>query len=86
MPSKRDILDFLKRIENGDVTLTPRDEPQAVFAGTVEYDADNSWSIGVFNDANQWDYIEWIATDGGERLEFRVPDRGSVNPPPLGGG
>lgn len=71
MLNEEKILKFLKNIETGEVKLTPRDEPQEVFAGTVEYDADNNWSLGIFNDANEWDYIEWVRSNTGEFIQFK---------------
>ena len=70
MTNERDILTFLKKIEAGDINLLPRTEPQEVYAGVVEYDAANRWSIAIFNDANEWDYIEWIKTSKGEFIQF----------------
>ncbi|MBL8261968.1 MAG: hypothetical protein JNM58_06035 [Xanthomonadaceae bacterium] len=68
--SKEEILAFLHAIESGDVVLTARVEPQFVYAGIVLYDASNGWQIAVFNDANAWDYIEWIVAADGRRLDF----------------
>lgn len=67
---EHDLLAFLKKIESGEINLVPKSEPQEVYAGVVEYDADNGWSIAVFNDANEWDYIEWIKTNKGELIQF----------------
>jgi len=50
--------------------LTPMQEPQWVYAGVVGYNASNGWRIAVFNDANEWDYIEWIAASDGRRVDF----------------
>lgn len=67
---KEEILLFLGAIESGEVVLIPRVEPQFVYAGIVVYDASNGWQIAVFNDANEWDYIEWIVADDGRWVEF----------------
>jgi len=72
MFDKHKILEFLHKIETGEVILMPRIEPQEVLAGTVKYDADNGWAIAVFNDANAWDYIEWLRTNDGEFIEYDV--------------
>lgn len=68
--SKEEIFSFLHAIESGEVVLTPRQEPQYVYAGVVGYDASNGWFIAVFNDANEWDYIEWIVASDGRRVDF----------------
>ncbi|MBS2018007.1 MAG: hypothetical protein JST00_34340 [Deltaproteobacteria bacterium] len=63
------ILAFLRSVERGEVTLAPETDPNAVYAGTVSYSASNGWRLAVFNDANVWDYIEWIEANG-ERVTF----------------
>ncbi len=68
--SKEDIFPFLRAIESGDIVLTPMQEPQWVYAGVVGYNASNGWRIAVFNDANEWDYIEWIVASDGRRVDF----------------
>jgi hypothetical protein len=68
--SKEDIFSFLHAIESGEIVLTPMQEPQWVYAGVVGYNASNGWRIAVFNDANEWDYIEWIAASDGRRVDF----------------
>jgi hypothetical protein len=49
-------------IEEGSVSLRPEHEPQDVYAGNVSYVASNGWRIVVYNDANEWDYIDNITT------------------------
>jgi hypothetical protein len=68
--SKQEILSFLHAIESGEIVLTPMQEPQWVYAGVVVYNASNGWRIAVFNDANEWDYIEWIVASDGRRVDF----------------
>ncbi|MBN9420769.1 MAG: hypothetical protein J0I12_35315 [Candidatus Eremiobacteraeota bacterium] len=63
-------LDFLQRIETGELTLEPVHCAQDVFAGDVEYLASNGWSLVVFNDANEWDYIERISSGDGRKIGF----------------
>lgn len=69
-PTEAECLEFLHQIERGELTLEPVHCAQDVFAGDVEYLASNGWSLVVFNDANEWDYIERIATNDGRRLNF----------------
>lgn len=68
--NKEEIFVFLHAIESGAIVLKPRQEPQYVYAGIVVYDASNGWVIAVFNDANEWDYIEWISASDGRRVDF----------------
>jgi hypothetical protein len=65
-----DILALLSAIEDGSVKLTPVGEPQLIYSGVVEYSASNGWRLAVFNDANEWDYLEWIESDDGRRVAF----------------
>lgn len=57
-------------IESGEIVLKPHREPQRVYAGTVGYEASNGWRIVIFNDANAWDYIEWITASDGTCVDF----------------
>jgi hypothetical protein len=64
--SEAEVMDFLKAVENGSVSLRPEYNPQDVYAGNVPYAASNGWHITIFNDVNEWDYIDEIQTsDGG---------------------
>jgi hypothetical protein len=72
--SEKAIRDFLRAIERGDVTLRPEVDPQEVYAGTVAYQASNGWRIAVFNDANEWDYIEQIVAADGRSVDFADSD------------
>ena len=67
---EQEIMDFLQRIEGGEIRLTPPHEPQAVYAGNVLYKASNGWEIVIFNDANVWDYIECLKTADGREIEY----------------
>jgi hypothetical protein len=67
---EQEIMDFLLRIEGGEIQLTPPHEPQKVYAGNVLYKASNGWEIVIFNDANVWDYIEYLKTDDGREIEY----------------
>ena len=68
--SEEEILLFLRSIERGEIRLDPTVEPQEVYAGCVEYLASNGWHITVFNDANEWDYIEEIIAADGRGADF----------------
>ena len=68
--SKEEIFSFLYAIESGEIVLTPHREPQWVYAGAVGYEASNGWRIVIFNDANAWDYIEWITASDGRCVDF----------------
>lgn len=67
-----EIWEFLRAIESGSVVLTPDGdrEPQLIYAGDVPYRASNGWRIVIFNDANEWDYIDEIVTSDGRRISY----------------
>ena len=68
--TESEVLDFLHSIEGGAVTLIPKQDPQEVFAGPVDYVANNGWFLTIFNHANEWDYIERIRTADGRECEY----------------
>ncbi len=78
-------LEFLRAVESGAVTLEPESEPQMIYAGNVEYEASNGWTIVVFNDCNEWDYIDTIEAADGRRAEGwadgGLPELDAYQPP-----
>jgi hypothetical protein len=68
--SEEKILAFLRGIEAGEISLKPERPPQEVYAGDVSYIASNGWRITIFNDANEWDYIDQIVTSTGEEVDY----------------
>lgn len=67
--SEKDLEAFLRAIESGQIKLKAQEEPQSIYAGNIEYFASNGWRIMVFNDANEWDYIEAIWDSHGNLKE-----------------
>jgi hypothetical protein len=72
--SESEVLQFLKGIEDGSVSLQPDADPQDVYAGNVTYAASNGWQIRIFNDCNEWDYIDRIETPDGRNVGFDALD------------
>lgn len=68
--SHKEIWDFLLAIEGGAVTLSPHGDPQDIYSAAITYHGSNGWKIVIFNDCNQWDYIEEIVTDDGRRMDY----------------
>jgi hypothetical protein len=68
--TEEEVARFLRDVEEGRVVLTPDREPQDIYAGNVEYWASNSWRVVVFNDCNQWDYIDQLVAPDGRLVEF----------------
>ncbi|MCP4194408.1 MAG: hypothetical protein GY880_19785 [Planctomycetaceae bacterium] len=81
-----ELLAFLASIESGSVKLNPLDEPQSIYAGNVRYSADNGWRITIFNDANEWDYIDLIETTDGRSIDYdrieQMPQLNAYDPSP----
>jgi hypothetical protein len=59
-----EVLQLLLEIERGEVSLTALEDPQRVYSGEVRYRASNGLELVVFNDANQWDYLDSVFRDG----------------------
>lgn len=68
--SEAEVLIFLRLIESGEVTVTPLHEPQDVYAANVDYTASNGWTLTIFNDCNEWDYIDHLRTADGRECDF----------------
>lgn len=72
-----EIWNFLHSVEDGSVTLAcaGEREPQEIYSGKVAYSASNGWQIVIFNDCNEWDYIEEIETADGRRIVYDEIDQ-----------
>jgi hypothetical protein len=68
--AEAEVMTFLQAIERGDITLSSEEDPQMIYTGLVRYLASNGWSITVFNDCNEWDYVDTIDTTDGRTLDF----------------
>jgi len=68
--SELEIWQFLRAIETGEIKLNPEGVPQKIYAGNVTYSASNGWKIVVFNDCNDWDYIDALITADGRQINF----------------
>ncbi|HEY7403934.1 MAG TPA: hypothetical protein VIB39_10460 [Candidatus Angelobacter sp.] len=66
-----ELLEFLKAIEEGTIALQAEEcIPQDIYAGHVPYRASNGWRITIFNDCNEWDYMEHVITPDDRSLSF----------------
>jgi hypothetical protein len=61
---------FFRAVEAGEIRLVAESEPQDVYAGNVIYRASNGWTLVVFNDANEYDYVDHVVTDDGRIIDF----------------
>jgi len=68
---EEELLEFLKAVEAGTVSLQPEEcIPQDIYAGNVPYRASNGWRITIFNDCNEWDYVDHVTAADGRSLDF----------------
>lgn len=67
---EEELLEFLKAIEEETISLQPESVPQDIYAGNVSYRASNGWRITIFNDCNQWDYVDQVVAANGRSLGF----------------
>jgi len=63
-------MEFFKAVEEGAISLRPEADPQDIYAGNVPYVASNGWHIRIFNDCNEWDYVDHVETADGRLLDF----------------
>ena len=68
--TEKELLQFLKAIEEGAISLHPESDPQDIYAGNVTYTASNGWRITIFNDCNTWDYVDKVITADGRSVDF----------------
>ncbi len=66
--TEAEIFAVLYAIERGEIALEPIDDPREIFAGDVRYRASNGWTLTVFNDCNEWDYLDSVTLPDGRSL------------------
>jgi hypothetical protein len=73
MAREERIAAVLNAADRGDVGISygPWDHGDR-FCADLEYKLSNGWTVVVFNDCGDWDYIDSVITDTGERFEFRL--------------
>lgn len=59
----------LRAIERLEITVTP-DQPVG-YCGIESFTASNGWHFGVFNDCDEWDYLEWAEAPDGRRVTYQ---------------
>src|SRR3972149_8251374 len=58
---------------NGNGKVIPEiTSPQEAYSGNIEYLASNGWKVTIFNDCNEWDYIDSIEI--GDECAFKLND------------
>jgi len=73
------VLAFYRDIESGVIRLVAELDPQDVYAGDVVYRASNGWRLTVFNDANEFDYVDEVRTIDGRVTDYDFIDGTSAD-------
>ena len=71
---EKDIINFLKDIENGKLSIEPLINPEDIYCNNIIYIVENGWEITIFKDGDFWDYIDNIKTSNGEIINFNQLD------------
>lgn len=80
-PEIRRALEQADRGEVAIVTVGPQDWNETRRGGLMEFHLGSGWSLSVFNDGGQWDYLEWVQAPDGRREEYCK----AVQGPPIEG-
>ncbi|MEP3071189.1 hypothetical protein [Maricaulis sp.] len=83
--TQAEVIDVLRRIEAGEITLTPDRDPQEHIKGDILFSASNGWKIEVSNWSGEFGGIVEIGLPGGgnldlEYLETHMPEVGQYFP------
>jgi hypothetical protein len=71
MDFQAEVLEELKKIERGEVKVFAVDRSwDDVFNGDVWFVTDTGWQFGVFNDSDEWDYLDKAISPDGRVLDF----------------
>jgi hypothetical protein len=53
------------------ITQEQREDAEAVYAGNAEYVLPNGWTLWVFNDCDEWDYLDSARAPDGWAVQYR---------------
>lgn len=72
--TEAEILDVMHALERGDVTIpqSEKDAAQGQYCGIAVFHLSNGWEVAIFDDCDEWDYIEWVKTPDGREVDFDV--------------
>jgi hypothetical protein len=68
--SEAAVMWFLGLVELGIIKLATPTVPRDEYFGTPVYAASNGWTLCVFCDAGDWDYLEWVRDEDGLAWDF----------------
>lgn len=63
----------LEEVASGKATLPKeeRDEAEKQYDGISVFHASNGWTFAVFNDCDEWDYLETVWSPSGRRMDYQ---------------
>lgn len=64
------VLEVLERVHRGDLIVAPTETVYENFFGDVTYAVSNGWSIVVFIDGGEFDYIDNVMTNDETVFDF----------------
>jgi hypothetical protein len=68
-PTTAEVLAVLRAIEAGDELVALADGRfDNMYSGDVPYDCSNGWTLIVFSDCGEWDYLDSVILPDGTRL------------------
>jgi hypothetical protein len=62
-------IEILNAVDRGEITASPA-LPKDMYCGSVKHILSNGYKVFVFNDCDEWDYIEAIETPDGKVIDF----------------
>ena len=65
-----EVLAVLRAIDRREVTLTADRPPADIYAGDCAYRASNGWTLVVFIDCGDWDYLDHATAPDGREWDF----------------
>lgn len=88
--TEQEVLDVLCAIDRGEVTILEEDKraAEAQYCNNVTLHASNGWTFVVFNDCDEWDYLDEATAPDGRSISYKDINgwdpSGDAKPPPFG--
>lgn len=67
-----EVLEVLRQIERGEMSLTCLVEDRGYCGETVPFRAGNGWTFWIFNDCDRFDYIDRVELPDGKYVDYEV--------------
>lgn len=70
MTFEDEALAVLEAVDRGDIAVYDEERTSAAGRSIAVYHLPNGWTVEVFNDCDQWDYLEGIEAPDGRKADF----------------